>query len=60
MNEIQLLQLPNIDTAQLNKEDRKNREFTGPCRFGYAFSPDINLNNSGTWDTLKNRKKIRV
>lgn len=47
------------DIKKLQSEDKLNDSLDiGPWRFGYNYSTDINLENSGTWTALPNYGKV--
>lgn len=51
--------LPAVDTKKAIQEDAANSELTGiPFRYGLAINTDLNLNNSGTWETLSDGSRI--
>ncbi|MBC8214712.1 MAG: trypsin-like peptidase domain-containing protein [Candidatus Marinimicrobia bacterium] len=56
-SEIQLITMPPIDTEKLFAEDEV-RPVGTPFRYGHKFLVDYSMDNSGTWETLKNGDKI--
>ena len=53
---IQTITMPIVNVDSLQSEDEKNQQ--GPFRFGYAMDVNIDIRNSGTWDTLSNGDKL--
>lgn len=53
--EIPIFALPIVDLSRHFFEDSLNSiNKAGPWRFGYTHNTDLNLNNSGIWETLPN------
>jgi len=55
------INLEKVDHAQCEQEDQIEREDPNnkqPLRFGKAISVDINLQNSGSWETLADGSRI--
>jgi len=57
-NKIQLIQLQDIDSAKLAKEDLERDKMNLPFRFGFTFPVNINLSNAGNWDNLTNGTRV--
>ncbi len=58
MRIVQKKVLPNIDTLKLSMEDRNEAQKQIPPRFGYTFSVNFNLLNSGTWSVLEDGSRL--
>ena len=55
--DIQSVMMPTIDHEKLLTEDEE-RPMGTPFRYGNKFLADYSMNNSGTWETLKNGDKL--
>jgi hypothetical protein len=60
LQNVPIYKLPMVNEAELRAEDalEQEREKTIPLRFGTDFSVELNLNNSGIWETLANGDKV--
>ncbi len=58
LSEITPHKLPEINSKSLTEEDKINDEQNLPYRFGYSFSTNFNIHQSGTWDELPNGGKV--
>ena len=55
----QIVQMPGFDRAKVLAEDAANDpDKTKPWRFGYNYTVDLDLNNSGEWTELPNGDRI--
>jgi hypothetical protein len=51
--------LPNLDMKAINKEDAENKNFNNsPVRFGIYHDVNINLSNSGVWQTTSDGGRL--
>lgn len=51
--------LPSVDTKKAIEEDAAVSDLSGiPYRYGLHVNTDLNLNNSGTWETLSDGSRI--
>lgn len=50
--------MPELDMAQIEKEDEEDARYDVPPRFGYKHKVNYNLKNSGTWYELPNGDKL--
>ena len=51
--------MPGFDLAKMQQEDAVNDiKNDRPWRFGYEFTVDYNLANSGKWETLENGDRV--
>lgn len=57
-SDIQVISMPELDTAALINEDKIKDGKALPFRFGFSFAVNINIENSGVWDTLTNGTRI--
>jgi hypothetical protein len=57
-NEIAIEMMPSVNVDSLINDDKANEGKPVPFRFGYALKVNLNLENSGTWETLENGDKI--
>ena len=56
--EIDTKEMPKLDMAAIEKEDRESENDNRLVRFGYSHKVSINLINSGTWHTLSNGDRL--
>lgn len=57
--DFQIITMPSFDVSRLIEEDKFEANFKDiPPRFGYPMTVNLNLNNSGTWYTLNNGRRI--
>ena len=54
---IDYVQMPSIDTVAVKQHKKANNK-VGPMVFGEIIDTEINLFNSGNWETLKNGDRI--
>jgi hypothetical protein len=57
-NTVAMKTMPRVNVDSLRSADEKDRNNNKPFRFGYAMKVNLNLENSGTWETLENGDKI--
>ncbi|WP_188112031.1 T9SS type A sorting domain-containing protein [Aquimarina sp. RZ0] len=55
---IPLIEMPSFDLKKLQKEDATNDLQTKPFRFGYEFTVDLGIKNSGVWEELPNGDRV--
>ncbi|MFP9112408.1 T9SS type A sorting domain-containing protein [Flavobacterium sp. RHBU_3] len=59
LNEPQKILLPAVDVKTLLEEDKRNENNKNvPYRFGYEFTTNYTLQNSGSWNTLPNGDRL--
>lgn len=57
-DKISTIELPKVDVAKLLAEDEANTGKMGPYRFGKEIPVFVTLENSGTWETLKDGSRL--
>lgn len=55
---VQFKNLPAVNLAALQAEDKINDQSKGPFRFGFNHFVNLNLENSGTWTILEDGSRI--
>jgi len=59
LDDIPIIKMPDVDVLQLLAEDELNNQFKDiPWRFGENFDVNLNMKNSGVWETLPNNDRI--
>ncbi len=59
MNDVPAVKMPAFDLAAMQAEDAINDEYkVGPWRFGKNHEVNLNLNNSGVWETLNSGDRV--
>jgi len=58
LKNIQRIQMPEVNSAELAEEDAKRDNKGGAFRFGISIPVNINMDNSGVWDTLSDGTRI--
>ncbi|NOX45688.1 MAG: T9SS type A sorting domain-containing protein [Chlorobi bacterium] len=59
MGDVPIENMPAVDVNQLIAEDEINNQYKDiPWRFGENFDVNLNLDNSGIWETLPNNDRI--
>ena len=53
-----VITMPQLNMAEIEKEDLEDEEYGMPPRFGYRHKVHYDLNNSGTWFELPNGDKL--
>jgi hypothetical protein len=57
-NKVSMESMPSVNVDFLIQADELEKGMVKPFRFGYALNVNLNLENSGTWETLENGDKI--
>ena len=57
-NTVAIEKMSRVNTDSLIKADAAETETNRPFRFGYALKVNLNLENSGTWETLETGDKL--
>jgi PKD repeat protein len=59
IDDIPVVKMPSVNVNQLLAEDEINNQFKDiPWRFGENFDVNLNLENSGVWESLPNNDRI--